>query len=498
MKIFIFSTHIYWPNHRETELELIQNHLDQGDEVYRFYCNAHLPVCDVNLEHSLDICMECRDRRIVGNKLLDGHILEFPLINKSIGNETQLISIPEFHSAKELEQITIQNFDVGYAVLCSVCTILREPNPDFRVHKTLMDDFARSSIEVYFSTIDYIKRYKPDLIYVFNGRFAHTKAIWRASQYMGVNCIIHERGYNKDHYELFSNTTPHDKDYMLSCMIEAWSKADPELRNKKAEEFYRNRWGGQEQGWFSFITNQKRGALPSDWDESKRNIVIFHTSEDEFANVGPEWKNYLYETQIEGIKKILTDTQKNDDIHFYLRVHPNLTGINNTEMRAIKELHFDNLTVIEPDSPISSYDLLFNCEKVISFGSTMGIEAAYWEKPSIQLGHAYYNDLAVTYRPLTHKKAIDLIISKLSPLDKKGAMIYGYYFNTFGIPFKHYRPISLFDGLYRGKNIRTQQSFITKLYRRLQRMRFVNRIVKYLERDFRNNQRRIILPDWVR
>lgn len=116
-------------------------------------------------------------------------------------------------------------------------------------------------------------------------------------------------------------------------------------------------------------------------------------------------------------------------------------------------MHYKNLTVIDAESDISSYDLLFNCEKILSFGSTVGIEAVYWGKPSIQLGHAYYNDLCATYKPFTHTKAIEMIIAKLSSMDKTPSLIYGYYFNSFGIPFKNYSPIGLFDGLYLGKNI---------------------------------------------
>lgn len=258
MKVFVFSTHTYWPNHRETELELMQSHLDKGHQVYRFYCNAHLSVCDVNLDHSLLRCLQCRDIRISGGKLLEGQIEEFPLICPIEDINHNVLLVPSYNSIRELENIFIDNFDLGYAVMCSVSTLLREPNPDVNIHKKLMDDFAISAIHVYYSTIEYIKRFKPDLVYVFNGRFAHVKAIWRASQLRGVNCFVHERGYNKDHYELYENTTPHDKDYILKCMLASWDKADPVERVKQAEAFYKNRFAGKEQSWYSFITNQKK------------------------------------------------------------------------------------------------------------------------------------------------------------------------------------------------------------------------------------------------
>jgi hypothetical protein len=243
MKIFVASTHNFWPNHRETELEIIQNHLDKGDEVYRLYCDAHLPVCDGNLKHSLLTCLECRSMRIVGEELLNGNVKKFPLISAKGIRDAENNQIPEVSSVQELENISVDNFDVGFAVMCSVSTILRESNPDFPIHKKLIADFVSSSIQVYYSTIDYIEKIKPNLVYVFNGRFAHVKAVWRAAQLTGVHCVIHERGFNKFHYELFENTTPHDKDYMLNCMLNAWNGADPVKRVEVADAFYNKRLG---------------------------------------------------------------------------------------------------------------------------------------------------------------------------------------------------------------------------------------------------------------
>ena len=34
MKVFVFSTHAAWQPHLETELEVIQGHLDKGDVLF--------------------------------------------------------------------------------------------------------------------------------------------------------------------------------------------------------------------------------------------------------------------------------------------------------------------------------------------------------------------------------------------------------------------------------------------------------------------------------
>ena len=80
MKIFVFSTHPLWPPHIGTELEIIQNHLDKGDQVYRFVCNGDLPACDVNENHTLSVCLRCREMSILGKKLLNGNIIDYDVV----------------------------------------------------------------------------------------------------------------------------------------------------------------------------------------------------------------------------------------------------------------------------------------------------------------------------------------------------------------------------------------------------------------------------------
>ena len=50
-----------------------------------------------------------------------------------------------------------------------------------------------------------------------------------------------------------------------------------------------------------------------------------------------------------------------------------------------------------PFDKINSYNLLDISDIVISFGSTVGIEATYYDKPSILWGSAYYEDTGGVY-----------------------------------------------------------------------------------------------------
>jgi len=87
------------------------------------------------------------------------------------------------------------------------------------------------------------------------------------------------------------------------------------------------------------------------------------------------------------------------EYHFYLRVHPMLGKFPNSQWDEIRHFDYRNLTIIEPEEPVDSYCLLDSCEKVIIFGSTMGVEATFWEKPSILIGQSFYSLLDCVYQP---------------------------------------------------------------------------------------------------
>lgn len=456
-KILVFSTwQLTQPPHFETDLEIMENHLEMGDRVYMIGCNAQMPACDTNIRHDLARCLYCVGRRIKGLKMLPDDIVPLPLFSLTDSDHLTLTSLPSsFKTMDDLRNFRINNHDIGYGALSSLISKLRDPNPDLEKYGPLVSNFLVSSLGVYLSLINHFTTYEIDKVYVFNVRFAITRAVFRACEYKKVRCITHDRGHNIHHYNLVVNTMLHDIANIRESISRAWeSQTDTRKRSELASQWFLDRAGGKEQSWKSFVADQDSSQLPADWDPNKINIVIFNSSDDEFAAIGREWDHLLYKEQMEGISKIIETLSGRDNIRLYLRVHPNLMGVQNEQTTAIKKLYSPNLTVIPADSPISTYQLVKNASKVVTFGSTVGIEAVYWGIPSILAGQSFYRDLGGTYNPDSHEKLIGLLLDeKLEPGDREAAMKYGYYFNTFGIPFRYYKAQGISKGLYKGRRI---------------------------------------------
>ena len=452
MKIAIFSPYATVVPHFDTELEIAQKHLDRGDQVEFVHCVGGLANCDFNIDRDPARCQQCIGRREMGLELLAPtvRVESIPAVGWQPLNLKN-----DFVSVLELIDYRIDNFDIGFAALSSLVSFCRDPEPDLIAHRVRLNQFLTSALQTFRHAQTYMIANRPDRVYVFNGRFAAMRAVFRACQDVGIDCYLHERGCDGEHYVVLKNHFLHDIPAMDRVIQQTW--CDAELRSERlavAAQWYQNRVDRIEREWFSFVKQQQRGMLPPEWDSSKHNVTIFCSSDDEFVAIGDCWKNELYSNQVVAIQKLATDLQTfAPHVHLTLRVHPNLASVDNPRKRDMLALEFPNLSIIPPESPIDSYELLRASDCVATFGSTVGIEAVYWDRPSVLLGPSMYQNLGGTYRPSTHAEAVQLLIQPLLPLEKIGALMFGFWLQTNGVRYEYFRSSGLFDGQFKGQTL---------------------------------------------
>jgi hypothetical protein len=441
--------------HYETALELMQRHLDDGDEVLMLQCEAALLSCDANPHHAFSACGQCMAKRRSGLQMLSSPVRTAPVYRLQSGDRRALAGLQlEFEDVEALTRYRVDGFDVGYAALSSLISIRRSSTLDLRepANARLLRRLLLAAHAVFLSMRNYLAYEKPDRVYVYNGRYASTRAVLRACQQAGVECLIHEVGSTLQRYALFRNHMPYELQYNEQLIREAWARADPVERERLGAQFYDDQSRGIVKTWFSYTALQQAGQLPEDWDAAKKNIVIFNSSEDEFAAYSDEWRSPLYATQLEGLRRLLADLAGERGMHLYLRVHPNLRGVRDGFTEGLARLAAPNFTLVTAESPVSSYALLHAAHNVLTFGSQMGVEATYWGKPSILAGVSMYRNLGATFNPASHAELLELLRSELAPKPRAAALMYGYYRATFGIPFKYFRAESVFEGTF--KNVR--------------------------------------------
>ena len=460
MRVFLFAPYALYSPHLETDLEIAENHLLSGDQVTWLACNRDLEICDPNLKRTGPRCLKCIERSKAGIRRLSGDV-EIRGIPQLLTTEDhrRVAELPtQFADAQALRSLMVDGFDAGFAAHASLIWLHRDADLDVRAHVEDVGRFLRSSCRAYYAVRNYLRDNATDRAYVFNGRMAPMRAAFRACQKEGVDCFVHERGCDLQHYALYRNAMPHEIANTEKLIHEAWDSEKPPRDEKVriAEAWFRQRSSGVVANWYSFTEKQVRGRLPADWRDDRRNIALFSTSEYEFAAISDEWTNPIFDSPTDGLLRIVDACAAHaGNLHLYLRLHPGLADRDNTSVRRLCEVRAPHVTVLPPESDVCSYALLDSCEKVVVTGSTLGIEAAFRGKPSILAGRCFFRNLGSTYLPRDFEELMQLILDpQLPPKDIEGALKYGYYLATFGIEFRHFSPSGILSGTFKGRPIR--------------------------------------------
>jgi hypothetical protein len=428
--------------HYSTNLELASKHLALGDEVHIVVCHGSLKSCLQNGAHERKICIACKStlRAGLSSRVMaraKKHVLKLEPYADSL-------TIPDFSSLDDLKAFSIDGVNHGMEAASSVVTFLKDPKPDMRAHRDFVQRTLFTSVALYRATLDLIDRIKPDIGYLLNGRYASQRPVLRALERRGIRLATLEVGHSRQNYTLIEGVLYHDLENKKRLIEAFWE--DPVVPHKEKErlahQFFRDRRYGSADEYMEarFVRNQRRGVLPAGFDPAKRNIAIFNSSEDEFAAV-ENYENPVYKDQIAGLRQLVCSPNIDPDIRFYLRVHPRLGTLSNFQTRAIEELRSDNLVVVGANDEIDTYALMEAAEKVVTFGSTMGIESAYAGKPSIFIGREAYEDLGACYAPSTHEEVVALINNpQLPALPQLGALKHGYYMMALDRPYQYFDP----------------------------------------------------------
>ena len=125
------------------------------------------------------------------------------------------------------------------------------------------------------------------------------------------------------------------------------------------------------------------------------------------------------------------------------------------------------MSIIKAEEKIDTYYLMLQSDIIITFGSTIGIEAAYNKKIVFLLGRSFYENLNCVYIPTSHLDLISKILNFHNndlQLDFTEALKYGYWQEMKGVTYEKCKPISISKGYFNGLFIRSNW-FIFILYK---------------------------------
>jgi hypothetical protein len=458
--ILFFPINTFWPSHFETDLELIISEIDKGNKIFFLFCNKDLRICDNNLLSDKKICNKCINIRKKALEIifinredkiniipLKKYIYDFRKINNISNPQISLKNVDD------LKDIFYNSFDIGYSIASSFAMLLDEAHS--------IDDYKEKINILYYEAILFLKciksiisDYSISIGYIYNGRFCFSRAFIHAFIDLNITFYTHERGSTYKKYEIFKNSFPHNIINYTNRVNNFWNNNDDFFIKKViADLFFIKKFIGEDTDFRSYTKEQNLLQLPNDINNYKKIVTIYTSSNFEFDYVNNEYTYKFYKSQIDGIRQIINSLKNDLNIGIFLREHPNQKFRNSNFREQLKQLYAPNLHYISAESDVSSYKLLLKSNIVITFNSTMGIEATYWGIPSILCSNAMYENFNIAYKPSTHDEAINLIKSDLRPISKEDVFKYGYYHSLFGIDFQYYKPVDIWHGYFLNINL---------------------------------------------
>ena len=445
------------PRHFATTLELIIKEIEAGNNVYFLYCKNDFKFCHIHLNKANNKsnkkkCKNCLKIRKKGLKLINSKKIKFIYLKDYLKQRTEY-PLPSFvNDTKSFRKYKYGSFDVGYGVVASLAKEI--DNSSFEEWRDVVSLFSSEAIHFHNCIKSIISDYNITLGYIFNPRYCLPKAFFRAFLDKKIDVYSYHWGSAIDKYEIFKNAYVDDINDYTQRVNAAWEKEpDVSLKKNIADGFFKSRFNGKITNDISYTKDQNSNLLPDELSLYKKIVVIFNSTECDFDNVGDQYTYKFYESQTDGICRIVKSLEKYPDIGIFLREHPNLKDFRNNQKAAVRKIHSNNFHLIPAESTVSSYSLLLKANAVITFNSGMGIEATYWGIPSILCSNAMYEKFNIAYQPSSHEEVINMILSDLKPIISDDVYKYGYYSSIYGIKYKYYEPIEFFTGRFMGVDL---------------------------------------------
>lgn len=413
-----------------------------SDRVFYLNCLNTFDACYHNFESDPGICFLCKANAKKSLTRVEGDYtaLSFGDVIETQDNTTAKAFFNKF---SDIDFDTkFENLEIGEALLSVYISKTRNRDLTKANQSEYIKQAKLNTLVLFLALKRFLVVNNIDQVKSFNGRQDYNRAVLRAAEAVGVDCYNYERTRPGGYLEIYKNVLPHNIVARTEWIEKAWADEPSfDVKLSVGTDFFTSKRKGKAVVDKSYNQNQQKGLVPVEIDEGAKTIVLFNSSDDEFAAVGPEYYNPFFKDQLEGIHYVAElFGHLGSKYQLIIRVHPNLKGVKEeyaTGLLLLDQL-YPNIHVIPPESDADSYALLDIADRVIVFGSSIGIEANFWRKPVILLSKAIYGLLDVAHVPDNKDQIRELLTRPLEPKPIDGSIKYAFYAMKGGVKSKYY------------------------------------------------------------
>ncbi len=261
-------------------------------------------------------------------------------------------------------------------------------------------------------------------------------------QDLKVDYLLHERGSDRDKYMLQKNI--HDFVGLQKDIVNYSMGVHPATMCLMASNYYHGVRNKKERTWDIYNLKQKSGHIPEAL-KNKDFIAYFVSSDDEYESLNPEMLDSGFGKQKSALSQLVKLCEQENKF-LCIRMHPRQADLASSDINFYYNLRSPNVLVIEPSSDYDSYTLIERSALVVTYGSTIGMEALFMGKPVIVLSKTIYDFSSEIMKPANQDELLRAICTPKEPQTNESAMIFGYYQHTHGYDHYYYRPTDMFSG----------------------------------------------------
>ena len=265
-----------------------------------------------------------------------------------------------------------------------------EPEARLRVHESNQVNHMINSFEEIVKLVKPIVSDKFTVLVVLNARMPEQAAIRRVASDLNTQIYHFEHGSQPRQSFCFDSFAPqnvYQRQIVFQRMNHDLSIDMPEIASY-ADRWFKTRIYKSIKTYDEFEKDSVR--LPA---ESSRSALICTSSLNEFS-IYSDYSNDV--NQCEMIRMAVVKLI-NEGFKVTVRVHPNEIKNNWTDLIKLNRyLRGLSVTVIQPWNCISTYLLVEEADLVVTWDSTIGLEASYMNKPVYIMNESFYSVIAKT------------------------------------------------------------------------------------------------------
>jgi hypothetical protein len=366
--------------------------------------------------------------------------------------------LPRLKTLNDWLELEYEGVHVGRFSIASTLRQLRVGQLDFEdpATRTTLQETLDLSVHHAMGAAGLMEAIKPDCVLIMDRGYSGHGEIFDLALNRGIDAIAWTLGYKRDRLVVKRYNRGNERDHHLCPSTDTWEYLrsmpwSPEQGQAVRQELFQCY---QSQDWFSFVGTQFEKqlmskqqtchalGLPGDVSSKKVAIIFPHILWDGSFFSGKDLFGDYTEWLVETIRAAAANTR----LHWLVKLHPahvvkakQSNDLQQPSEVSVIERRFGTLpphiTLVYPDSQLSTYSLLEIADYAVTVRGTVGIEAALFGIPVVTGGTGRYDRRGFTLDSSTREEYLERLASldtcaRLSPkqIEMAERFAYGTFF----------------------------------------------------------------------